>query len=223
MTVHIGVTGHREERLRQAGLLEAPLRERIRQALLTVQAKAGEATLRVVSPLAEGADRLVAEEALKLNFELQCPLPFRREEYEKDFQTPESRERFQALLARASAVQELDGSRAARAAAYEAVGRAVLRQCDVLIAVWDGQPPRSRGGTGQIVEEALALEIPVLWIGPGTGPAVLLTQVGPPATDASARLRLRPRAAAVALEGGDPEEHDTGGDGDVGDVENPGA
>ena len=34
-------------------------------------------------------------------------------------------------------------------------GRATVAHCDVLIAVWDGLPPRGRGGTGEVVQLAL--------------------------------------------------------------------
>ena len=70
--------------------------------------------LRVISPLAEGADRLVAKEAIALGFELQCPLPFTREEYQRDFESAQSRQEFCALIALATAVLELDGSRERR-------------------------------------------------------------------------------------------------------------
>ena len=34
-------------------------------------------------------------------------------------------------------------------------GRATVAHCDILIAVWDGLPPRGRGGTGEVVQLAL--------------------------------------------------------------------
>jgi hypothetical protein len=34
-------------------------------------------------------------------------------------------------------------------------GRATVAHCDVLIAIWDGLPPRGRGGTGEVVQLAL--------------------------------------------------------------------
>ena len=34
-------------------------------------------------------------------------------------------------------------------------GRATVAHCDMLIAVWDGLPPRGRGGTGEVVQFAL--------------------------------------------------------------------
>jgi len=121
-------------------------------------------TFRVVSPLAEGSDRLVAEEALAMGFQLQSPLPFSREEYKNDFETEVSKKEFDELIKKARPVFELDGSRSTAESAYEAVGRVVLRQSDLLIAIWDGAGPKGRGGTGQIVREALLRKVPAVWI-----------------------------------------------------------
>jgi hypothetical protein len=127
--------------------------------------------LRVVSALAEGADLWVTDEALKLGYELQCPLPFSREDYAEDFVDPASRQEFRDILRRASAVFELDGEihreqgvRKPADAAYEAVGSAVLNQTDLLVAVWDGKPAQGRGGTATVVEQALIRGVPVVWV-----------------------------------------------------------
>ena len=113
--------------------------------------------LRAVSPLAEGSDRMFAEEALGLGYKLLCPMPFSQEEFEIDFLPPkteedQSRERFRKLLKQAGedvTKFELDGERSAEAEAYGAAGRVVLNQSDLLIAVWDGGKPAGGGGTVQ--------------------------------------------------------------------------
>ncbi len=179
LILRIGVTGHRPNKLQSAD--EVQLRSQIRTALLfikestiEVHRNAGaiylpEPVLRVISPLAEGSDRFVAEAGLALGLELQCPLPFLREEYENDFKSQDSRARFQELLDQATAVLELDGSRNTVESpdleneSYQAVGRTVLNQSDVLIAIWDGDPGK-KGGTGQMVVEAERLCIPIIWI-----------------------------------------------------------
>jgi len=120
--------------------------------------------LRVISPIAEGADRIVAEEGIRLGWQLECPLPFPIDEYEKDFEDGESKSAFRRLLAHATSTLELDGSRVHGALAYAAAGRMVLTQCDILIAIWDGEEGHGRGGTGEILEAALAHNIPVVWI-----------------------------------------------------------
>jgi hypothetical protein len=123
----------------------------------------------------------MAETALSLGYELQCALPFERDTYRNDFAdgSPERRE-FDTLLQRASAVTELDGDRNDSSAAYEAVGRFVLENSDVLIAIWDGLEARGVGGTGQIVAEALGLQVAVVVI-PPTGTSLPTIYVRDPA------------------------------------------
>jgi hypothetical protein len=134
---------------------------------------------RAVSALAEGADRLFAVEAHALGLELDCLLPFAQAEYERDFATIESLNRFRELLALAAGrVLELDGPTVpeTRSYAYEGAGRAMLDQCDILVAIWDGEPARGPGGTGQIVEIARRKGMPILWIHSETGAALLKTR-----------------------------------------------
>ena len=138
----------------------------------------GGGTLRIISALASGADQWVAEEAISLGFELQSVLPFSRDEYLKDFKVPSEAESYKSLLREASknAVLELDGkigkdedgNRKPDSQSYEAVGRGILNQTDLLIAVWDGKDAQGKGGTGQVVREALQNGIPVVHIPWGT-------------------------------------------------------
>lgn len=133
-------------------------------------------TLRLVSALAEGPDQWTADEALGLGYELQSPIPFSREEYERDFSDATALGDLKRLLEAATAVLELDGPAGGGAgrrdaAAYEAVGSAVLHQTDLLLAVWDGEKG-GRGGTGWVVSEALRRGIPVVcvrWVSAPTG------------------------------------------------------
>lgn len=180
LALRVGVTGHRPNKLQSAD--EQHIRSQIHTALLFLKETTIELhhsagafylpdspALRVISPLAEGSDRFVAEVGLALGFELQCPLPFPREEYEKDFKSEHSRAGFHGLLGQATAVLELDGSRNTvespdlEGGSYEAAGRIVLNQSDVMIAIWDGDPGE-KGGTGQIVAEGERLGIPIIWI-----------------------------------------------------------
>src|SRR3984957_3813641 len=173
LVVQIGVTGHRPNRLSPD--VAAALPAQCDQILKAIEALAFRAhdplihspeppLLRVLSPLAEGADRMVANAGLSLGAYLQCPLPFHEEEYCRDFASESSRDEFHALLAKASAVFQINGTHDAADVAYERVGRFVLEQSDFLIAIWDGEPAAGRGGTTQIVEEALEQNIPVIWL-----------------------------------------------------------
>jgi hypothetical protein len=165
----VGVTGHRLDRLGDADL--PALRRRIHDCLQVVRdvataaaAHSRDVHLVVASPVAEGADRFVAEEAIALGFALYAPLPFQRDEYERDFSTPESRAVYRDLLAGAESVHEFAGTRAAAPAAYAAAGREVLNSSDMLIAVWDGREARGDGGTGQMVLEAIHHHLLTVWI-----------------------------------------------------------
>jgi hypothetical protein len=161
----VGVTGHRPAGLAGADL--EILRHRIRDVLAIVAATDRDAPLVVVSPLAEGADRLVAREAVNAGYQLNCVLPFQRDDYATDFSGVATRSEYYALLGAAQHIVELDGSRdtpATTDAAYMAAGKHVVDHASVVIAVWDGADARGSGGTGDIVALALTCTIPILWI-----------------------------------------------------------
>jgi hypothetical protein len=156
--VAVGVSGHRVLRDIEGvcDLIDAAL-----EVIVTTH---GDVTPRIISPLAEGADRLVAVRALdKLNASLVVPLPLPVSEYLRDFDTPESKAVFLRLLERAEEVIELPNA-GSREQCYLAAGLYVLNHCDVLIAVWDGEPARGTGGTAEIVHEARRLGLPIAWV-----------------------------------------------------------
>ena len=171
----LGVTGHRAEALAEApaGLVEARLREVI--AMLGEAARAlaakeaewfdeGPPRLTLVSPLADGADQLAAEIALKNGFGLQAILPFTADEYRGDFPDAATIAKFDALLKQATCRFELPGNRAKSLDAYVMAGRATVAHSDLLIAVWDGQASRGRGGTAEIVALATEAGTPIVHI-----------------------------------------------------------
>ncbi|HEX2171799.1 MAG TPA: hypothetical protein VHL09_05090 [Dehalococcoidia bacterium] len=164
--LRVGVTGHR--RLPPDKDLLDRVDEALRRALdlLTPLAETPVEVL-VVSPLAEGADRLVAEVALaRFGALLEVPLPLPVADYLEDFESAESRDAFRGLLDRASEVFVLPAVET-REEAYEGAGRYVTERCDVLIALWDGEPARGLGGTADVVARARVRGIPVLWIHTG--------------------------------------------------------
>lgn len=109
----------------------------------------------LVSPLAEGADQMAAEAALARGWQLQAVLPFDRATYVADFNDEDSRARFHRLVGAAKCMIELPGDPDDPLEAYVMAGRGTVAHCDILVAVWDGLPPRGRGGTGEIVELAV--------------------------------------------------------------------
>jgi hypothetical protein len=163
--LRIGVTGHR--------LLPDTdeLRGAVRKAIELAVTESGyshssqpstQLRLTVVSALAEGADRIVAEEVLRIpGSQLVCVLPVPRNElhiYKDDFKSTKSKAEFQRLYDRAwyrvypkSGTLRRSTLEATRNAGYLWAGRQVLDQCDVVIALWDGQPPRGEGGTADLI------------------------------------------------------------------------
>ncbi len=184
--IRVGVVGHRLAALADGGTDIPRLRTTLRTLLDRIQTTArdaagehpgvfaGPARLRIISPLAEGTDQLVAAEAIQLGYALHVPLPCPATTYVAAFQTAppgsgeEPRTAFVRLLEQAQSVQILDDSPGATLdpAAYAAVGRTVLRHTDVLIAVWDGAPAAGPGGTGEVVDQARAWQLPVVRIDP---------------------------------------------------------
>jgi len=121
----------------------------------------------VLTPLAEGADRLVANVVREFpQSRLDAVLPLVEEDYLEDFATEESRREFRELLGLCRRPVRLRKTRIQadarneshagelRRAAYESAGHYVVSHCDVLIAIWDGREARGRGGTANIVKYA---------------------------------------------------------------------
>ncbi len=154
----VAVTGHRD-------LVpeEVPnIRTKVRQFLEDLREKNPTRRLRVMTALAEGADRLVAHEALAIGAEIIVPLPMPREIYETDFETEASREEFNALcnsaleiielpLAQKNRVEDIAEHGHARNLQYAQLGIFLCAHCHILLALWDGKYMDDLGGTGQVV------------------------------------------------------------------------
>ena len=180
--LRIGITGHRLDKLAPGDLdaLRAQL-SGLFAALDGVRARRGtSAAPRIVSGLAEGADRL-AVEASPDHWLLDAVLPLPRDEYRRDFlaegeETSHSARAFDAHLAAAATLREPEEADPDRDAAYAALGQTLIRDIDCLVAVWDGQKPRGPGGTAAVLADAVALGVPVLWVDPaGSAPVRLVT------------------------------------------------
>jgi hypothetical protein len=147
--VRVGVTGHRS-----LDDIDAVI-----DAVDGVLDRVADGPIEVRSSLAEGADRIVVERALRRpGSRLVAILPLDVEDYADDF--GESVGEFDELLAGAAEV-EVVAPATTREAAYEAAGRAVVDGSDVLVALWDGERSRGQGGTAEVVEYARARGVAV--------------------------------------------------------------
>ncbi len=160
--LNIGVTGHRLNRISQRQLDR--LTPKVRPLLEQMAQTAHTPAISLVSGLAEGADRHLAELALAAGYGLHALLPFARATYEEDFADEASRQHFAHLMDQAEHITALTGRRANAAQAYRRAGHAMLDQSDVLLALWDGRPARGPGGTAEVVNEACCRRIPVIHV-----------------------------------------------------------
>ena len=162
--LRVGVTGHRHDQL--AGADIPAIRSRVYRSLLTLR-DLSPVRIELVTSLAEGADRIAAEEALRLGYRLTCLLPFAREIYESDFADETSLAEFRRLLLQATTIEELPGSRITAGSdqiAYSAAGQRVIELADVILAVWNGEKARGTGGTAEVIAAANSRGIPTIWI-----------------------------------------------------------
>ncbi len=169
----IGVTAHR----RVEPSREPLVRQRVRDFLIRMQHAFPELPLQLVSALAAGGDQLVAEEALALGIPVLAPLPMPQHEYERDFEDAGALIRFRELLTHcrvqtlpliAGATNEAIAERgASRDRQYAQLGVFVSSHCQILLALWDGEPATAVGGTADVVHFHLHEHMPALgWSAP---------------------------------------------------------
>ncbi len=160
----LGITGHRNLHPDEW----ATLRQLIRNLIVLLKEQYPDTPLALLSPLAEGADRLAAQVALEENLRVIAPLPFSLDEYRRDFKTPESQEEFNQLLERAESfsLPQMPGSEEkkspARYAQYALVGAYVARHSHILLALWDGRQQSNPGSTYEVIQFRLTGVMPGL-------------------------------------------------------------
>lgn len=164
MHLTIGVTGHRD-------LLaeEVPeLKKLVRDFFLQLRSNYPGLDLQLITPLAEGCDRLVTDVALELGIDLIVPLPMSQEDYEKDFSSPAAIEVFRDTLKKARVIYlrslPAESGRPITAAdrdrQYAQLGIFISNHSQVLLALWDGKPSTATGGTASVVNYHLTAVMP---------------------------------------------------------------
>ncbi|KMN92417.1 hypothetical protein [Priestia aryabhattai] len=163
----IGVTGHRDLRVQD----KLKLKEGIKSFLKRLQSQYPNTPFIILSPLAEGADTLVAQAALELkegeNIKLIVPLPFEKDKYENTFTDGSSHKKvFEDLLDVADDYfvnpiykkflsdngQYDDYSQDKY---YAMLGNYIAKNCHILLALWNGVDNQEVGGTAHVVKSKL--------------------------------------------------------------------
>ena len=195
--IKIGVTGHRNN-LPDIALLKSKIREVLgidewnskkTVAVNSVfslfdgqsirylrKAKKTKLAFSVMTALAEGADRIVADTILEMeDAKMEVVLPLTKEDYLTDFKTDESKNDFERLLKKdlfaitlrsKNIDEEYEESKreVARKRAYFNAGKYIADNCDVLIAIWNGAEAPGKGGTFEVIQYAKKINRPVIII-----------------------------------------------------------
>jgi hypothetical protein len=157
--LYLGITGHRDidcktdgERLQM--MMEEFIRSKRKQYPNT--------PVILLTPLAEGADRLAAEAAKKCDIDFIVVLPMPRELYSKSFSFEGSNDEFEKLISQALEVIELPVSENMsdipdynnpefRLEQYLQAGIFIAKYSQTLIALWDGKDSCKKGGTAEVI------------------------------------------------------------------------
>ena len=114
-----------------------------------------------VTSLAVGADQLFARLVLERDGTIHAVLPFA--DIERSFshdQVPAYRE-----LAKQATVEVLE-TPGTDEDAYLAAGQRVVDLSDIVLAVWNGNPAKGKGGTADVVAYAIRRGVPLIHIDP---------------------------------------------------------
>lgn len=153
----IGVTGHRD-----LVPTEVPaITLQVERFFDTLEAEFPDLPIMVLTPLAEGADRLVGDVARSRGYDVFNLLPMPASIYELDFEG-ESLDEFaehkgageviELPLVDGSSVEDLAHPGLARDLQYAQLGVYLAAHSHILLAVWDGKPSQATGGTAQVIE-----------------------------------------------------------------------
>jgi hypothetical protein len=177
--IRIGVTGHRDLTAHETAAVLPVLRREIER--IRALAPATDETpvaLAVVSSLADGADRLVVREVFRHGAEraqdvlLDPVLPLERLLFaETQRFSAESRDEYDRLLAPATPIWEPPaGFDVPLDEALAIAARRLVERCDVLVALWRGDPSGGAGGTADTLSYAAWRRKPCIWIQIGDDP-----------------------------------------------------
>jgi hypothetical protein len=146
----IGITGHRD-------LLddEVPLiKEKVRAFFNQMRHDYPDLPLKLITPIAEGADQLAAEVALEMGISTTNLLPMPEEIYRQDF-TGDALARYENLLACGDVIElpivSDDHQNIDRDEQYSQLGIYLAAHSHILLAIWDGRENHLPGGTTAVI------------------------------------------------------------------------
>lgn len=170
--VVVGVTGHRDI----DGTDREELKREVKAALGDVRAACvrthGEQSTPIImlNAFAQGADMLCAEAAFEMGIDVCAVLPCEEHIYAESFTDPAERAKLSSLLNAAKRVitaPDVEQNRAwlaeqsgmsERDYEYRQAGIYIAEHAHIVLALWDGNPPREKFGCGTVEVIKFALE-----------------------------------------------------------------
>jgi len=148
----IGFSGHQNAPEQATDLLCLTVQEII----------AAQPTSEGLTSLAAGADQVFAQEILKRGGTLNAVIPC--DAYRRTFNSAKATSLYDTLLGQSSLVTHLPFP-SPKEEAFLAAGIVVCERCDLLLALWDGEPAAGLGGTADIVSYAQSIgrNVRVIW------------------------------------------------------------
>lgn len=161
LVVTVGISGHRRpEQLGDPARTRALLQDTFRDLRASLTELNGPVRFVLLSPLAEGADRLFVDALREVepDADLLVPLPFSRDAYEQSFEDPASVAEFRKRVDEPKTLEcfVIPGGREGE---YLRLGRWVVDNADIMFFLHDGSDfaaaPRD-GGTSSVIQYAWA-------------------------------------------------------------------
>ena len=151
--MRIGVTGHAN--------LGRPMAVRVRSALADALRPYAGPDLVGISCLCRGADQIFARAVIEARGRLDVILP--AADYRRRVVREHEVAVFDDLLRKAGSVRH--AARASGRTAFASASEMLLKECDMLFAVWDGTPSRRIGDTADVVRTAResGVDVRVIW------------------------------------------------------------
>lgn len=118
-----------------------------------------------ITSLAIGADQMFGQIVLQNGGELEAVIPFPG--YERTFATAADRDAYELLLNQAAKVEVLSKTGSDEQAYFDA-GKRIVDSCDLLLALWNGEPAAGLGGTADVVGYAIQIGRKVTHLNPVT-------------------------------------------------------
>ena len=151
----IGITGHRDLHPEDIETIRISFNNLLDQLAKLIP----DTQIRVVSGMADGADRIAASVAIERGILVEAVFPLPWKDYQHDF-SDVSREEVQTMLkADGVRVRELSPPEGARDDAYVGFSDFLCRNCNLLVAFWDGRIITMKGGTADTLHRFIGMQL----------------------------------------------------------------